>query len=484
MGAVATVTPVTPRARSSLTVSTTVPALAISSSKTIACLPSTSPTMSSISTWSSATRRLLPAASGRPSLRANCAGALGVADVRRDDDRVGELAHAEVVDQHRLGGQLVGRHREEAVHLLAVQRHRQQPRDARGAQQVGEEPAGDRDPRLVLLVRARVRVVRHDRRDARAPRRRAPRRTSSAARPGAPAPAAQNVWTMYTSCSRTLSPSCTSGCRCRSGGGPTARAARRGSGRSRLASAGCELPLNTLMSRPISPTSPCVERAEQPVDHDRLLAIVERLRVDRRCRRVARLRDLDVRVALAQAPDDLVAVEAERRRRRTAPARAASAGRPRSGSRAGRHAGDPAGRLDDPGDLPLVALDQRRLVEAEVPLDGRDQADHLLLADLHRAADRLVGRPVHPNRLDQVGPAEDQAGRLRAAQPLAARDQEKEAGPARDATVLERGPVQAASGSRGGQTVQQRTVAVAAVGLPAQGVAGCSEDPGLRCANV
>ena len=47
------------------------PPVAISSSSTIVCLPSTSPTIESTTTLSSASRRLLPAATGRPSSRAN-----------------------------------------------------------------------------------------------------------------------------------------------------------------------------------------------------------------------------------------------------------------------------------------------------------------------------------------------------------------------------------------------------------------------------
>ena len=56
--------------------------------------------------------------------------------------------------------QVVDRHREEAVHLRRVQRHREHPVGARGRDQVGHQPAADRDARRVLLVRARVRVVR------------------------------------------------------------------------------------------------------------------------------------------------------------------------------------------------------------------------------------------------------------------------------------------------------------------------------------
>ena len=62
--------------------STIEPPVAISSSRTIARLPSTSPTMSSMTTWSSASRFLLPAATGRPEQPGELGGGLGVAEVR------------------------------------------------------------------------------------------------------------------------------------------------------------------------------------------------------------------------------------------------------------------------------------------------------------------------------------------------------------------------------------------------------------------
>ena len=43
--------------------------------------------------------------------------------------------------------------------------HRQEAVGAGDADEVGEEPRGDRDPRLVLLVAPPVRELRHDRRD-------------------------------------------------------------------------------------------------------------------------------------------------------------------------------------------------------------------------------------------------------------------------------------------------------------------------------
>ena len=51
------------------------------------------------------------------------------------------------------------------MHLGCVQRHRQDPVDAGRDQQVRDQPTADRDPGRVLLVRPRVRVVRHHRGD-------------------------------------------------------------------------------------------------------------------------------------------------------------------------------------------------------------------------------------------------------------------------------------------------------------------------------
>ena len=57
--------------------------------------------------------------------------------------------------------QVVHRHAEEPVHLRRVQCHRQYPVGPGRHHEVGHQPAADRDARRVLLVRARVRVVRH-----------------------------------------------------------------------------------------------------------------------------------------------------------------------------------------------------------------------------------------------------------------------------------------------------------------------------------
>ena len=81
------------------------------------------------------------------------------------DDQVLEVLVLEVVREDVDGGQLVDRDVEEALDLALVEVHRQHPVGAGDADHVGDEAGRDRHPRLVLLVRAAVGVVRHDRRD-------------------------------------------------------------------------------------------------------------------------------------------------------------------------------------------------------------------------------------------------------------------------------------------------------------------------------
>jgi len=56
--------------------------------------------------------------------------ALGMSDVRCHEHRVAQILLAEVLQEHRVRRQVVGRHREEAVHLWRVQRHRDDLRRA------------------------------------------------------------------------------------------------------------------------------------------------------------------------------------------------------------------------------------------------------------------------------------------------------------------------------------------------------------------
>jgi len=92
---------------------------------------------------------------------------LGTAEVRRDDDRVGQVARTEVVGEHLGRVEVVDGDVEHAVHLRRVQRHRHDAVRAGGLEQLGDEPGADRDAGRILLVGARVREVRDHRGDLR-----------------------------------------------------------------------------------------------------------------------------------------------------------------------------------------------------------------------------------------------------------------------------------------------------------------------------
>ena len=81
------------------------------------------------------------------------------------------------------------------------------------------------------------------------------------------------------------------------------------------------------------------------------------------------------------------------------------------------HARDLIADLLQPG-LPLLEIGVE--VAAGEDIDRREHADDLLLADLHHAAERVMRGAVHERRPDEVLPAEQQTGALRAAQRLAA----------------------------------------------------------------
>ena len=140
--------------------SITVLPLAISSSSTITSRSATSPITALISTRSSLNRCFAPAATGVPSIRANAAASLALPRSGRDHHRVAQVVAPEVGGQLAQRVQVVHRDAEEAVHLRRVQGHRQHPVRAGRGEQVGDQPAADRDARRVLLVRAGVRVVR------------------------------------------------------------------------------------------------------------------------------------------------------------------------------------------------------------------------------------------------------------------------------------------------------------------------------------
>src|SRR5690606_32214627 len=93
--------------------------------------------------------------------------ALRVAQVGGDDRRLRQVGRQEVRRELAQRVELVRRHPEERVHLRRVQRHREDPVDAGGLQEVRHQPATERDARGVLLVRPCVREVRHDGGDAR-----------------------------------------------------------------------------------------------------------------------------------------------------------------------------------------------------------------------------------------------------------------------------------------------------------------------------
>ncbi len=77
-----------------------------------------------------------------------------MSDVRCHEHRVAQILLAEVLQEHRVRRQVVGRHREEAVHLWRVQRHRDDLRRAGGSQHVGNQTRRNRDPGGILLVRS------------------------------------------------------------------------------------------------------------------------------------------------------------------------------------------------------------------------------------------------------------------------------------------------------------------------------------------
>ena len=79
-----------------------------------------------------------------------------------------------------------------------------------------------------------------------------------------------------------------------------------------------------------------------------------------------------------------------------------------------RAAADQLGALVELAPLAVVIF-------LQIQLQRGQHAEHLFLVDLHPAADRVaVWRGVEPGRRDEVLPAEQQAGALRSADPLAA----------------------------------------------------------------
>ena len=74
----------------------------------------------------------------------------------------------------------------------------------------------------------------------------------------------------------------------------------------------------------------------------------------------------------------------------------------------------------DPGSYPLLTgAHACFMVESEVSLHRHEETDQLFAAHLEGAAELLVWGTMKGDRLDQVGTADDQAGRLRSSQVLA-----------------------------------------------------------------
>jgi hypothetical protein len=68
-------------------------------------------------------------------------GGLGVPEVRRHHDGVGEVATVVVVGQDADRGEVVDGHREEAMDLRRVERHGEDPVGPSRHQHVGDQPA-------------------------------------------------------------------------------------------------------------------------------------------------------------------------------------------------------------------------------------------------------------------------------------------------------------------------------------------------------
>ena len=93
------------------------------------------------------------------------AGPFGVAEVRRDDDRVLQPLLDEVVGGQEHRAHLIDRNIEKALDLPGVEIDRQHAVGAGNADQLGDQAGGDRHARLILLVGAAVAEVGDDRRD-------------------------------------------------------------------------------------------------------------------------------------------------------------------------------------------------------------------------------------------------------------------------------------------------------------------------------
>ena len=163
----ATDAPVQPSSRSFSSSSTIEPPVAISSSRTMACLPRTSPTIASITTRSSASRCLLPAATGSAEQAREVGGGLRVAQVGRDDHRLLGMPALEVVASTPSALRWSTGTEKNPCTCGACSVMVSTRLTPRRDQHVGDQPAAERDAGGVLLVRAGVGVVRDHRGDLR-----------------------------------------------------------------------------------------------------------------------------------------------------------------------------------------------------------------------------------------------------------------------------------------------------------------------------
>ena len=157
-----------PRRLHASAISMSVPPVIVKSSTIRTFLPSTWPTMSSISAFSSWPRRvLLPKTTGAFIISPNLYACLPNPTSGAATTRSGIFFGPEVIDQHGHGIEVIDRDLEEPLDLRAVKVHRQHPVGPGRLDAIGADPRPDRDPRLVLLVPLGVGEIRDHRGDLR-----------------------------------------------------------------------------------------------------------------------------------------------------------------------------------------------------------------------------------------------------------------------------------------------------------------------------
>jgi len=83
-------------------------------------------------------------------------------DIGGQHHGVREVSALEVTHKDGVGGEVIRRRAEEAMHLGRMQRHGHDVVGPSGGEEVGDQPAGDGNARLVLLVGAAIRIIRDD----------------------------------------------------------------------------------------------------------------------------------------------------------------------------------------------------------------------------------------------------------------------------------------------------------------------------------